>query len=247
MTVRSQLRGVRLGVLGGMGPLASAEFVGTIYRLHRGAREQSAPEVLLYSNPRVPDRTATLLDGEGDVDALLAELVRGLELLLRRAERVVVCCFTIHHLMDRLPPHLRQRVVSLVDVALEVARETPGRLLVGCTRGTRRLGVFHHHPAWSGLDGRAIFPDDPDLERLHHAVYRVKSGRSRDELATMVVEFAEKYQADHVMAGCTELHLVAEHFDRPGSPVRLLDPLTEIARALSGVSGASEIQLHENL
>lgn len=232
------IEGVRLGVLGGMGPLASAEFLRTIYRFHRGAREQSAPEVLLYSNPRVPDRTATLLDGEGDAEVLLAELVRGLELLVEGgAERLVICCFTIHHLVDRLPPALREKVVSLVEVALDGAREAPGRLLVGCTRGARELGVFDGHPGWRGLEDRATFPDAGDLERLHDAIYRVKSGRPRDGLVEVVADLAEKYRADHVIAGCTELHLVARHFARPGSPVRLLDPLSEIARRMTARSG----------
>lgn len=235
------LGGIRLGVLGGMGPLASAEFLRTIYRLHRGEKEQSAPQVLLYSNPHVPDRTATLLEDRG-VDHLLDELVRGVELLFDGGcERVVVCCFTIHHLLDRLPPRLRSRVVSLIDVAVEAAAQTQGSLLMACTVGTRRLRVFERHPVWSRLASRAVYPGDADLDGLHDAIYRIKRGRPRAELAHVVVSLAGKYGTERVIAGCTELHLVSTLLEGQGSPVDLIDPLTLIATRITEDSSARTI------
>ena len=53
-----------LGVVGGAGPLASAEFIKTIYECSLGEREQEAPVVLLYSDPTFPDRTEALLAGD---------------------------------------------------------------------------------------------------------------------------------------------------------------------------------------
>ena len=49
-----------LGVVGGMGPLASAEFVKTIYEHSLGEREQASPTVLMHSDPTFPDRTQLL-------------------------------------------------------------------------------------------------------------------------------------------------------------------------------------------
>lgn len=53
-----------LGVLGGMGPLASAEFVNTVYRLNMTEPEQQAPALVLRSDPSIPDRTAAILSGD---------------------------------------------------------------------------------------------------------------------------------------------------------------------------------------
>ena len=49
-----------LGVLGGMGGLASAEFVKTVYEISGEGveQEQAGPVVLMYSDPAFPDRTA---------------------------------------------------------------------------------------------------------------------------------------------------------------------------------------------
>ena len=46
-----------LGILGGMGPLASAEFVRSVYELNVQTKEQASPVCVLYSDPTIPDRT----------------------------------------------------------------------------------------------------------------------------------------------------------------------------------------------
>ncbi|HEY0783486.1 MAG TPA: aspartate/glutamate racemase family protein, partial [Thermoanaerobaculia bacterium] len=56
----------KLGILGGMGPLASAEFVHTLYRLHLNGPEQGAPACVLLSDPSFPDRTEAILRGESE-------------------------------------------------------------------------------------------------------------------------------------------------------------------------------------
>src|SRR5689334_6778827 len=54
------------GVLGGLGPLASAEFLATIYEHADASEEQRLPAVLLFSDPAIPDRTEALLCGRED-------------------------------------------------------------------------------------------------------------------------------------------------------------------------------------
>src|SRR4051794_23649290 len=65
-----------LGIVGGLGPLASAEFLKTIYKQSPREREQEAPRVLLYSDPTFLDRTEALLNGSDS--QLLDQLVEAL-------------------------------------------------------------------------------------------------------------------------------------------------------------------------
>ena len=53
-----------LGIVGGLGPMASAEFLKTVYEYGIGENEQDAPIVLMYSDPTFPDRTESFLAGE---------------------------------------------------------------------------------------------------------------------------------------------------------------------------------------
>jgi aspartate/glutamate racemase len=71
----------RLGIIGGIGPLASAEFLRTIYRLNAADPEQQAPDCILFSDPSFPDRTACIQ--AGTTPQLTARLVASLEELVR--------------------------------------------------------------------------------------------------------------------------------------------------------------------
>src|SRR5215471_16021368 len=98
-----------LGVVGGMGPVASAEFLKTIYEYHHSDVEQQSPSVIMLSDPSFPDRTDELLAGASDV--LLQKLVAALTMLRQAgANRIVICCMTIHHLLPRLPHDLQRSV-----------------------------------------------------------------------------------------------------------------------------------------
>src|SRR5215813_3866816 len=91
-----------LGIVGGLGPMASAEFLKTVYEYGIGDNEQDAPIVVMYSDPTFPDRTDSFLAGEDEL--LLARLTAALQFLADAgAARFVICCMTIHHLLPSVP------------------------------------------------------------------------------------------------------------------------------------------------
>ncbi len=51
-----------IGILGGMGPLATVDFMHKIISLTPAQRDQDHLPLLVYSVPQIPDRTACLLD-----------------------------------------------------------------------------------------------------------------------------------------------------------------------------------------
>src|SRR5918998_2718652 len=118
-----------LGVVGGLGPLASAEFLRTIYEQSLGDLEQQSPTVIVYSDPTFPDRTEAFLAGNSE--PVLAQLIDVIERLLEAgATDVVFCCMTIHYLLSRLPASLRERVISLPDIIFEHVAHTRKRHLL---------------------------------------------------------------------------------------------------------------------
>ncbi|WP_327688682.1 aspartate/glutamate racemase family protein [Streptomyces tubercidicus] len=218
-----------LGVLGGMGPLASAEFLRTLYAGEWHGPEQSRPRVLLDSDPAFPDRTEAIRQGRA------REMTERLEdrlsqLLERGADQVVVVCFTAHHFLPLVDPALRGRVVSLVETtAAELAGAT-GRFLMLSTEGTRRARIFESQPGWDAVAPRVVRPDEDDQARVHHLIYRMKRhGPLPHEALPEVARLMRRHDCTGVILGCTEFHLVSRELTKRYGPARTVDALRTLA------------------
>jgi aspartate racemase len=226
-----------IGVLGGLGPRASAEFVQTIYGLARDSREQNLPSILMLSDPGYPDRSEAFLAGK--TSELLARLTQDLTTLTAAgAEFVVICCVTMHYLMELLPAELRRHVHSLVDAVMEELRSTDGDYLMLCSNGTRKLGIFERHPHWTRLSHRVILPADPDQSGIHELIYRIKAGAEIDPVVRRLETILDRYQTRSIIAGCTEFHILVRELERnrvQDSRWRCIDPLNTLAQAISKV------------
>jgi aspartate racemase len=225
----------KLGIVGGMGPLASAEFVATIYRLNLGEREQEAPALLLDSDPSFPDRTEVIRGGRTEeLGPPLAEIIR--RLVDAGAERVVIACMTVHAALDLVPEALSRRVVSLVDVVVEEALADPRPRLLLATTGTRQARLFEGHRRFGELAPWLRFLGDSDQAALHEGLYRIKRLESPATLLPWIEALPARYGVEGFVFGCTELHLayrlVAERTDGPWAPGRTIDPLASVARDL---------------
>jgi aspartate racemase len=227
-----------LGVVGGMGPLVSAEFLKTIYAAGSWTKEQDAPRVILYSDPTFPDRTELLL--RGDEEPLARQLGETIERLLSAgASHIVIACVTIHRVLPRLPWPLRSRVISLIETALGAVAASDERHLLFCTTGTRRMRLFEGHDAWPAVRDRILLPSERDQSRIHELIYQVK-GRQEDDLLPTVEALLEQYGVRSFIAGCTELHLASTRLGATTSSIAFIDPLTVIARRVAdgGLLGA---------
>lgn len=221
-----------LGIVGGLGPLASAEFLKTVYEYGIGENEQDAPIVLVYSDPTFPDRTEAFLAGESEL--LLARLTQALQSLSDSgASRFVICCMTIHYLLPRLPVHLGARVISLLDVIFENLKP-PRRHLLICSNGTRRLELFQKHPQWESHKSEIVLPDDDDQNRIHkELIYPIKKSPDFRRLNLLLETLLERYEVDSFIAGCSEIHVLAKQVGLNGNRADnygCLDPLLIIAR-----------------
>jgi len=222
-----------LGILGGMGPVASAEFVRTIYSYHQGP-EQGAPAVLLYSDPAVPDRTEALLRRSDEL--LLKRLVESLTHLCELgATQLVICCVTSHYLLPRLPPRLRSKITSLLDTIFAGVLRSEKRHLLMCTQGTRQSRLFESHPQWEAARDRVVLARPDDQQQIHELIYRLKRNEEVDELLPLAEALLTKYRVDSFVVGCTELHLVARRLAQAGDRAQYgyIDPLTMIAEGLA--------------
>lgn len=229
-----------IGVLGGMGPEATAYFFGQLVRATAAGTDQDHPPVIVYSLPQIPDRTGAILKGGPSPVPLL---LRGLEALRRAgADFAVIPCVTAHYFLPRIASRSPLPILSLLEETLaEVKRLRPIPESIGlvATAGTVRSGLVSGLFEAAGI--KVILPSARDQQRITAAIYGKKgikagqtSGRPREAVVSVARGLVRR-GAGAVLAGCTEVPLVLHASDLP---VPLVEPMAIGARAALLRAGA---------
>src|SRR5437660_9619701 len=229
------------GILGGMGPLASAEFVHTIYQETVRGTDQNSPAVILLSDSSIPDRTEYLLTGRED--ELLEFFSNSIgQLVSMGATRIVIACFTIHLLIPRLPESWQEKIISLVDLAIESVLQSKRRHLLLCSTGTKKMGLFQSHPLWQKAQNQIVVPDDHDQALIHKMIYEIKNNEQDAHYIEFTESLLAKYGVDSYLAGCSEVHIIANQHERLRGRARhefCIDPLSRIVSFMSPVAAGA--------
>jgi len=219
-----------IGILGGMGPLATADLFRKIVFLTRSDSDNDHIRIYIDNNPRIPDRTAAILSGGADPVPEMADALRHLELC--GADCVIMPCNTAHHFLPRLQAMTKLPFLNMLDeTARTCAAARPGlRAGILATRGTLETGLYDRALAARGVE--CVLPDEAGREALMRAIYDgVKKGAPLDPMRPALMELLERMEAagaGYFVLGCTELPIVREVLNLPGD---FVDPTTELAKA----------------
>jgi aspartate racemase len=222
-----------LGIIGGMGPLASAEFIKTIYECNLRGPEQQAPRCVMFSDPSVPDRTEAILTGsDSAVMEFLQRAYAGMQ--SAGAHRVIVPCMTMHHFLQKLDAALRGRTISLLDLLADAMSGSRSRLLMLATNGARHSNVLVQHARWREIEGRVVLPGGADQAEIHELIYsRVKANLAGPDILKRFIRMSQRYGTDGCIAGCTDLHLLTKAWLRTpalNGSFEICDPLLMFAQ-----------------
>lgn len=228
-----------IGVLGGMGPLATADFYTKLVRLTPARTDQDHLHVIIDSNPEIPDRTAAALGrGEDPTPALAATARR---LARAGAHLIAIPCNSAHIF---LPAVRRAVAIPVLDMMQEVAAAAsalhPAPLVVGllATPATLRARLYHRALAARGIG--VIDPSPAEEQAVAEVISGVKSGdlglsvraRARDAASALLSRGAQA-----IVLGCTELPLV---LDAKDLAVPVLDGTEILAAAAIREAGPGE-------
>jgi len=222
------------GIMGGMGPLASAEFLKTIYQFSSRDFEQELPIVFLISDPTFVDRTQALLGGREET--LIQQVNEGLlRLVGLNCTMIVISCITVHHLLPKIQSQTSAHVRSLLDVIFErVLTQSTEKYLIMCTSGTRYLNIFQRHEQWIRAKENLVFPDERDQLVIHQSIYELKKGASPANYLLLLDSLLKKYKVCGYVTACTELHMLVKHVREVMPSVYLdIDPLMIVAEQLN--------------
>ena len=226
-----------LGVLGGMGPLASAEFMRVLTLQTPAARDQDHIPTILWSDPRVPDRTlARVAGGEDPLPGLLRGIA-GLE--AAGCGAIVIPCNTAHGWFDAMQARTRLPILHIVDAAAaDLKRQGMSRTRLGlmATSATLAMRLYEDR-----LGVECLTPDAALMaSHVMPAVALVKANRIAEAYAPLaeVAFHLHARGADAVLLGCTEIPLGMAAGPGLGFPV--VDTVAALARAAIAWSLAAE-------
>lgn len=226
-----------VGVLGGLGPIATEHFFSLVLRETVASRDQDYPDLVIVNRSSTPDRTGCLLSGGLNSPApKMAEDARRLQSAGCCA--IVIPCNTSHAWYDTVAGAVQIPVVHLIrEVTAEAKRRGMGCLGILATEGTRMSRLYDKAAAEQGI--RCLYPGDAGQKAVNRIIYdEVKAGLTADEgeLAGVFNELLQQ-GCDGLVLGCTELPIAYRELHLESRYPQVLDSLRILARKTVQLAG----------
>ncbi len=199
-----------LGILGGVGPLASVYFANMIINMTSASNDQEHIPLFMFNDNVIPDRTAFIL-GRSNVDPAprMIEDIKKLSDL--GCDYIAVTCNTAHYFYDKLQASTESKIVNMIEAAVDAAltkHPSAKRIGVLATDGTVQSGVYRNVIERHGIE--CITPSDKSQKMIMDIIYsQVKAGREVDYNGFMsVINELRTSGCDAIILGCTELSVI---------------------------------------
>lgn len=222
----------RLGILGGMGPLATLDLQQKILSATRADRDQDHLPVVVWNVPQIADRQRALAGiGPSPLPQLL-DAVKGLN--QAGVSHIAVPCNTAHFWYDELQAASSAQILHIADItaqALIAQSIRPTTVGLIATQGTLTAGWFQSR--FEGVGIRVITPENDEMERWFvPGCYAVKRGEiaSGGLLLNALADRLISRGASKLVLACTEVPPALEAVLSVHLP-QTIDSTAELARA----------------
>ena len=205
-----------LGVIGGLGPGATAHFMNLVTDMTEAAVDQEHVEMIVFSSPSIPDRTRHILDNT-QPNPLPQMLAIGQKLAALGAEQIAIPCVTAHYFYDALETGIPVNIINGVqETVLHLKENGITNVGIMATDGTVASGIFRRElTKW---DMTALVPSAARQKDVMHIIFNnIKAGKPADMARFHAAANDLRQQgAQAIILGCTELSLVKR--DNPIGP-----------------------------
>lgn len=210
-----------LGLLGGMGPAATVDFLAKLQALTPAETDQDHIRVLVDLNPQVPDLATESMAAEAE----LAEMAQGLA--GAGAEVLAMACNTAHVHARIVQQAAGLPLIDMIECAAAEAQDT-GAQRIGVLGSKQALRLYHEHLAARGLSALFLAPDRQAAYK--ELITRIKAGDTGEVVRSGMLALAQDLIAEGartLIAGCTEVPLVIRPDDLA---IPMIDSSAALAR-----------------
>ena len=204
-----------IGILGGMGPEASAYFYRLLLEIaqekYHAVQDTDYPPVVIYNLPLTGfDET-----GIRDERAVRAQLIEGVKKLESfGAQYIVIACNTVHQFHADMQAAVSVPILNIVEESVtEAVRRGFRRVLLLTSESTNKSGLYRNACKIAGIEATSVSPEDQ--RTLNGIILRVMAGTQGQADIRAVDDIVKRLEgpADAVLLGCTELPLAVREGD----------------------------------
>ncbi|QEK12479.1 amino acid racemase [Crassaminicella thermophila] len=228
----------KLGILGGMGPLATADLFRKIILLTKAKCDQEHIHILIDNNTSIPDRTAHLIAGGEDPRKYLIESAKRLESM--GADFLIMPCNTAHYFYEDIIKEIKIPFLNMIEETAKFISEKYDQKKIGllATEGTCKTGVYDN--IFNKYDLEIIKPIK-NQKYVTDFIYGIKAGHNDINLEGFhkAVEELQENNTEIFILGCTELSVGYEMFKMKGN---YIDPLEVISIRAINFAGKKSIK-----
>lgn len=218
-----------IGILGGMGPLATDDLFHKIIILTEAKKDNEHIHILIDNYTAIPDRTNYILGYGEDPTKYMIEAAMKLELM--GADVIIMPCNTAHYFYDEIVKYLHIPFINMIEeVAKKIKKGKQDISKIGllATAGTCKSGVYDKILKKYGIE--VVKPNDADQDIISDLIYGIKAGRTEYNLDDInsILSYFKLQNIDTVILGCTELPVAFQMMNIKGN---FIDPTKILAQS----------------
>lgn len=218
-----------IGILGGMGPEATADLFQKIINLTPAKVDQEHLRIIIDNNPKIPDRSKALLNGE---TSPLSELIITAQNLEKGgADFIIIPCNTAHFYYNEIQKAVNIPIIHMIQETVNhVYRDFPfiKNISLLATKGTYRSVLYQTF--FKKYNIEILVPNGQKQDDLMKIIYAVKAKTDISLLKEQILKIVKiqiEGGAQAIIAGCTEIPLILKNGD---ISIPIIDPTLILAQ-----------------
>jgi aspartate racemase len=218
----------KLGIIGGLGPMATARFLALITQMSQAAKDQDHIEILLHSRPGIPDRTA-FITGQSDLNPEADLVSVGKNLANAGAEILAIPCFSAHYFIEAIRAEAKLPVIDAITETASCLKEA-GIQCAGilATDGMIYSRLYQEKLGEAGI--KALLPEKEEQKSIVRLIYDLKGGNAVDLTQfSLISQQLFSNGADVVLLGCSDLSILKCDQNLPSGYLDVLEVLARKA------------------
>ncbi len=206
-----------IGILGGMGPVASADTYVELTKMcqqkYKCVQDADFPAVVLYSLPLLEFSHEGFLDDADQRTSILNQLKNALQKLEKAGANIIIIdCNTVHHFFNDLQASIAIPIINLIDVTVEKIKSSGyTNVAVLCSQTSHDVGLYT--TPLQNANVHVLTTNETEQTIVNNAILAVMGGNVTMQDIGAINGLIEKFTDDGaqcIILGCTEISNIAK-------------------------------------